>query len=90
MGAILDNVLKLNPVTFKWKDPTLNQDINYGLIADEVLPLFADLVKTKSFNHGDGTTESHSALDKEAFTFLLIRAVQEMAARLKAAGIAGF
>lgn len=53
MGNTTDNLMKLRPVTFKYKDPKL-QGREYGLIAEEVQEVYPELV---CYNN-DGSPES--------------------------------
>ncbi len=42
----INNLLKLNPVSFKWKDTKIDNEKHFGFIAQEVKPLFGNLVTT--------------------------------------------
>lgn len=57
---IVNKYLKLNPVTYYWKDKALDQKLQYGLIAQETEKIFPELVstatdemQTKSINYQD-------------------------------------
>ena len=47
MGAQSSNIMKLRPVTFKYKEQN-NQNLQYGLIAEEVAEIYPDLVVYKN------------------------------------------
>jgi hypothetical protein len=64
----LDEILKLNPVTFDWKNDTINQGKQYGFIAQEVQKIMPDLVKQGEY----------LGLDKEAIFTTLVKAIQEL------------
>jgi predicted heme/steroid binding protein/nitrogen fixation protein len=63
----LDEILKLNPVSFHWKNDTINQGKQYGFIAQEVQKIMPDLVKQGEY----------LGLDKEAIFTTLVKAIQE-------------
>jgi hypothetical protein len=64
----LEEILKLNPVTFDWKNDTINQGKQYGFIAQEVQKIMPDLVKQGEY----------LGLDKEAIFTTLVKAIQEL------------
>jgi hypothetical protein len=64
----LNEILKLNPVTFDWKKDTINQGKQYGFIAQEVQKIMPDLVKQGEY----------LGLDKEAIFTTLVKAIQEL------------
>jgi trimeric autotransporter adhesin len=66
----LDAVMKLRPVTYHWKDPSRDQGRHLGLVAQEVEPLYPELVGT-----GPDGMRTLSYAD---FTVPLIKAVQEL------------
>jgi hypothetical protein len=69
----LDEILKLNPVTFDWKNDTINQGKQYGFIAQEVQKIMPDLVKQGEY----------LGLDKEAIFTTLVKAIQELNDKIK-------
>ena len=69
----LDEILKLNPVTFDWKNDTINQGKQYGFIAQEVQKIMPDLVKKGEY----------LGLDKEAIFTTLVKAIQELNDKIK-------
>jgi hypothetical protein len=64
----LDEILKLNPVTFDWKNDKINQGKQYGFIAQEVQKIMPDLVKQGEY----------LGLDKEAIFTTLVKAIQQL------------
>jgi hypothetical protein len=64
----LDEILKLNPVCFDWKDDKINQGKQYGFIAQEVQKIMPDLIKEGEY----------LGLDKEAIFTTLVKAIQEL------------
>ena len=64
----LGEILQLNPVTFNWKNDTINQGKQYGFIAQEVQKIMPDLVKKGEY----------LGLDKEAIFTTLVKAIQEL------------
>jgi hypothetical protein len=64
----LDEILKLNPVSFHWKNDRINQGKQYGFIAQEVQKIMPDLVKKGEY----------LGLDKEAIFTTLVKAIQEL------------
>jgi hypothetical protein len=64
----LNEILQLNPVTFHWKNDTIEQGKQYGFIAQEVQDVMPDLVK-----EGD-----YLGLDKEAIFTILVKGIQEL------------
>jgi hypothetical protein len=64
----LGEILQLNPVTFSWKNDTINQGKQYGFIAQEVEKIMPDLVKKGEY----------LGLDKEAIFTTLVKAIQEL------------
>jgi hypothetical protein len=47
----IDNILRLNPVSFKWKDSTKNNIDNFGFIAQELEELFPELITNNGNNY---------------------------------------
>lgn len=69
MTEVLDKVLKLHPVTFRYLNTAEDAPLTHGFIAQDVEPLFPDLVTTV----GDKL-----ALSVSEFSSLAIAALQEM------------
>jgi hypothetical protein len=72
----LNEVLKLNPVTFDWKEDKINQGKQYGFIAQEVQKVMPDLVKNLGI-------KDYLGLDKEAIFTILVKAIQELNDKIK-------
>src|SRR5688572_7764236 len=49
---VLNKVLALRPVTWRWKDDT-DPRVNYGFIAQEVEKIMPDLVTEEAWKNGD-------------------------------------
>ncbi|MFI3220340.1 MAG: tail fiber domain-containing protein [Methylococcales bacterium] len=69
-GNILDKVMKLAPVTFKWRH---NQQEDIGFVAQDVEEVFPELVSSISINGVDT-----KALPYTSFGVLAIAAIQEL------------
>lgn len=66
IGGVLDKVLSLRPVRWRWKVAGKHGQLRYGFIAQEVEELFPDLVTVASWEgdetvKGDGTMRKHIA-----------------------------
>jgi hypothetical protein len=72
----LNEILKLNPVTFDWKEDKINQGKQYGFIAQEVEKVMPDLVKNLGI-------KDYLGLDKEAIFTILVKAIQELNDKIK-------
>jgi hypothetical protein len=68
IGWGLEEILKLRPVSYTWKNDTINQGKQYGFIAQEVQKIMPDLVKQGEY----------LGLDKEAIFTTLVKAIQEL------------
>ena len=77
LGSSLSKVLKLNPVSFEFKDDLKNK-VHLGLIAEEVLKVEPRLVGFEK----DGVTPR--SVSYEETTALLIKAIQELNAKVDA------
>lgn len=74
-GEILNNLLKLRGVTYKWKDTSLSQETQIGLIAQEVEKLYPELVSTDE----DGI----KSVMYGKLTVILLEALKELEKRVK-------
>ncbi|RJR14303.1 hypothetical protein C4585_00560 [Candidatus Parcubacteria bacterium] len=77
LKAGLEEILKLKPVTFEWKDKkTSGEGTKLGLIAQDVMEVFPELVT------GSGTGEDGEwyGVDYTALTAPMIKAIQELKA----------
>jgi hypothetical protein len=70
---ISDKVYQLRPVNFKWKE---DQRKDVGLIAEEVIKVYPELVKTDGEGNAMGVNYSK-------LTAVLIRTVQDLKARIE-------
>ncbi|MBP9711320.1 MAG: tail fiber domain-containing protein [Candidatus Pacebacteria bacterium] len=71
----LDEILKLNPVSFEWKDKKLFEEgTKIGLIAQEVKEVFPEVVT------GTGVGDDWYGLDYDALVAPMIKAIQELKA----------
>ena len=68
VSNVLDDVMKLQPATYRYKDSDDTAPRSYGLIAQDVLPLFPELVSEKNGYHG---------LAYGPVSVIAIRAIQE-------------
>jgi len=68
----LNEILKLRPVTYNWKNDTINQGKQFGFIAQEVQEVMPELVKEFETEEGE-----RLGLDKEGIYATLVKAIQE-------------
>ena len=71
----LTDILKLRPVSYKWKSDKIEQGTQYGFIAQEVQSVMPELVR--EFETPDGTRYS---LEKEGIYATMVKAIQEQQA----------
>jgi len=77
----LDGVMKLRPITYNLKDPTKDQGTFIGLVAQEVEPIFPELVD--EINVGSAKEkEIFLGIGYERLTPILIGAIQEQQAQI--------
>lgn len=74
----LNEILKLRPVTYNWKNDAIKQGKQFGFIAQEVQEVMPDLVKEFKTDEGD-----RLGLNKEGIYTTLIKAIQEQQAQIK-------
>jgi hypothetical protein len=67
--GILDKVLKLNPVSFYWKDENMDKDKHFGFVAQEVEKILPELVRQDS--------QGKKTLNYDELIPYLVRAIQE-------------
>ena len=72
----LAEILQLRPVTYNWKNDTINQGKQFGFIAQEVQEIMPDLISEFT------TTEDEEevvrlGLDKEGIYATLVNAIKE-------------
>jgi hypothetical protein len=74
----LNEVLKLRPVTYNWKNDVIKQGKQFGFIAQEVQEVMPELVKEFKTEEGE-----RLGLDKEGIYAALVKAIQEQQAQIK-------
>lgn len=73
----LNEILQLRPVSYNWKNDTINQGKQFGFIAQEVQDIMPDLVK--EFETKDGDEEVlRLGLDKEGIFVAMVNAIKEL------------
>jgi hypothetical protein len=78
----LNEILQLRPVSYNWKNDTINQGKQFGFIAQEVQEVMPELIS--EFETKDGEEDViRLGLDKEAIFVTLVAAIQELTARLE-------
>ncbi len=82
----LDEIMKLRPVEYTWKNDTINQGKQYGFIAQEVEIVIPELVKefTIAANKELQTQEIvRLGLEKDGIYVSLVKAIQEQQAQIE-------
>lgn len=74
----LNDILKLRPVSYNWKDDKINQGKQFGFIAQEVQEVMPELVKEFKTEEGN-----RLGLDKEGIYAALVNAIKEQQAQIK-------
>ena len=78
----LAQILELNPVSFNWKDKRMYGDnLDLGLIAQDVEPILPELVGTSTFGQED-ESKFKLNLNYEKLVIPLINAVKELSAKV--------
>lgn len=73
----LNEILQLRPVTYNWKNDTINQGKQFGFIAQEVQQIMPDLIT--EFNTIENDEEViRLGLDKEAIFVAMVNAIKEL------------
>jgi hypothetical protein len=67
--GILDKVLKLNPISFYWKDENMDKEKHFGFVAQEVEEVLPELVRQDS--------QGKKTLSYNELIPYLVRAIQE-------------
>ncbi|MDQ8187409.1 tail fiber domain-containing protein [Pelagicoccus sp. SDUM812002] len=75
---VLDRVLQLRMRRFQWRDQAEDSVSEFGVIAQEVQPLFPDII---SSGLPVGQTEEHLTVGYTAFGTIAIKAIQELKER---------
>lgn len=73
----LKDILKLRPVSYKWKNDKVNQGIQFGFIAQEVKEIMPDSIKEF------GEDVKYLGLEKDAIYATLVNAIQEQQAQIE-------
>jgi hypothetical protein len=73
----LSDILKLRPVSYNWKNDEINQGVQFGFIAQEVQEVMPEAIK----EFGDDV--KYLGLEKDAIYATLVKAIQELEARIK-------
>lgn len=73
-NGVLEKIMKLNPVTYRYKPESESSKASVGFIAQEVDELFPELVGK---NAKRGGTEELLSLNYTGFGVLAIKAIQE-------------
>jgi len=74
----LGEILRLRPITFFWKDTSIDKDRHIGLVAQEVQRIVPELVRSRKTPAAKGgSNESSLALDYVGLIPLLIKAIQD-------------
>ena len=81
----LNEILKLRPVSFDWKNNPKNQSTQYGFIAQEVQKILPQLVNEFDSFEDEQTEISikRLGLDKDAIFVSLVKAIQEQQAQIE-------
>ena len=81
----LNEILKLRPVSFDWKNNPKNQSTQYGFIAQEVQKILPQLVNEFDSYENEETEISTKrlGLDKDAIFVSLVKAIQEQQAQIE-------
>ena len=80
IGSTIDQVMRLNPVSFRFTDPPLNEyslpeGVQFGLIAQELEEVFPELVLTDP--------NGYKMVDYSSLSSLLIPAIQELKSEME-------
>jgi hypothetical protein len=87
----LDVIMALRPVRFDFKKGFGNEKKNVlGFVAQEVETVFPDAVDVVNDPDGDGPEEPYKSVGPSALIPVLVKAIQELNDKLKAANVAGF
>jgi hypothetical protein len=78
----LNEILKLRPVTYNWKNDTINQGKQFGFIAQEVQQIMPDLITEFTTIENDEEV-IRLGLDKEAIFVAMVNAIQELKSEIE-------
>jgi hypothetical protein len=77
---MLDRALKVQIRRFRWKQESDDAKLSWGVIAQELEPLFPEMVSVQEGPAGDGPNESNLAVGYSDFGMVAIKALQELKA----------
>ena len=81
----LDFINKLKPISFKWNNTNLDSKTHYGLVAQDIEEILSSEGKTnQDFAALDIPTEGSMGLNYTEFISPLIKAIQELSAKVAA------
>ena len=80
----LESINALRPVTFEWISENLDSGMQIGLVAQEVEEVYPALVETNQIIDMDGQEQEQMTVNYSAITVPLIKAVQELSAKVEA------
>ncbi|GAB4403620.1 MAG: hypothetical protein OHK0039_02970 [Bacteroidia bacterium] len=73
MATTLDKVMALKPMTYRYTHPTASASLSLGFLAQEVAPIFPELV---NYATGDADQASYT-VDYAGFSVIALKAIQE-------------
>ncbi|MFZ4634520.1 MAG: tail fiber domain-containing protein [Saprospiraceae bacterium] len=80
MNSVLDKVLQLEPVTYRYKQNPNAPKASMGLIAQDVQAVFPELVSHSNGRNGKG---EHFSVNYAALSVLAVKAIQEQQEQIK-------
>lgn len=75
---MLDRALKVQIRRFRWKQEADDAKLTWGVIAQELQPLFPEMVSVQEGPESDGPKETNLAVGYSAFGMVAIKAIQEL------------
>jgi hypothetical protein len=78
----LTEILQLRPVSYNWKNDTINQGKQFGFIAQEVQEIMPDLINEFTITE-DEEEVVRLGLDKEAIFVAMVNAIKELKAEIE-------
>ena len=73
----LSKIMQLNPVSFHWKNTADDPSLQFGLIAQEVSPVFPNLVRNTGMKSAD-TPDGILKIEYQGLIAPMIKAIQEL------------
>ena len=83
-AAGLTEILQLRPVTFRWKDKKSGDQLNHGLIAQEVEKVLPEFVGETDMAFGDEASRIVKTLDPGKLVYVCINAIKDLHKRIEA------